>query len=120
MPGKKLDNDWAHLSPAVTAAYQLCLDVEKELMDKRTSTLTATEAKDLEKKLVNTRILGYLLIFGPSEEARGHVAKSILTDKDDGSDAVVDRGGFYDQVFLRACKFLPFSNSFKGLNPTIS
>lgn len=107
MPGKKFNDNWAHLSPAVAAAYGVCLDVEKELMRQQTPTLTAVEAKVLEKKLVNIRILGYLLEFGPTDTAREHAAKAVLVDKDGGSDAVTGRGGLYDQLFLRPCKFSP-------------
>lgn len=77
-------------------------------MLQQTPTLTAVEVESLEKKLVNIRILGYLLVSGPTDTARKHVAKTILTDKDRGSDMVVNWGGFYDQLLLRPCQFLPY------------
>ena len=104
MPGKKLSDDWTHLFPAVAAAYGVCLEVEEELMRQQTSSLTVPETKALEKKLVNIRILGYLLVLGPTDAAREHIAKAVLTDKDQGSDMLIDRGGFYDQIFLRSCE----------------
>lgn len=107
MPGKKLRDDWTHLSPVVDTAYGICLDVEKELMRQQTPTLTAVEAKALEKELINTRILGYLLVFGPTDTARRHVANAILTNKDRGHKSITSWGGFYDQLFLRPCKFSP-------------
>ena len=60
-------------------------------MRQQTSILTATEAKALEKKLVNIRILGYLLVFGPTDTAQEHIAKVILTDKNQGPDALASR-----------------------------
>jgi len=110
MPGEKLSDDWTHVFPAVAAAYEACLEVEKELMRQQTSILTATDTKALEKKLVNIRILGYLLIFAPTNTAREHIAKTILADKDGDSDALTNRGGFYDQLFLRTCKISPSHN----------
>ena len=81
MPGQKLDDDWAHPLPAVAAAYEVCLGVEKELILQQTPTLTATETKALEKKLINIRILGCLLMFAPASAACEHIAKRILTEK---------------------------------------
>lgn len=122
MPGKKLSDDWTHLSPAVAAAYGVCLDVEKELMRKQTPALTAVETKAVEKRLVNIRILGYLLVFGPTDTAREHVANTILAEKDQGSDTVISRGGFYDQLLLRSCQFSLSHTYFRDrlLNPSSS
>jgi len=105
MPGGGLGDIWTHALPAVSAAYEVCLEVEKELMRQQTSVLTATDTKVLEKKLVNIHILGYLLMFAPTNTAREHIAKVILVDKDEGFDALTNRGGFYDQLFLRTRKF---------------
>ena len=104
MPGQKLSHDWTYLLPAVVAAYEVCLEVEGELMRQQTSILTATEAKALEKELVNIHIIDYLLVFGPTDIARERITKTILTDKDQGSEALVSQA-FYDQLFLRTCKF---------------
>ena len=106
-PGEKLSNDWTHLSPAVIAAYEVCLEVEKELICQQTPILITTETKALNKRLVNILILGYLLIHGPTNTACDHVAKTILAGKDGGSDAVTNWGAFYDQLLLRICKFSP-------------
>jgi len=73
-------------------------------MRQQTSILTPTEAKALEKKLVNIRILGCLLVFGSTDTVREHIAKAVLTDKNRGSDALVSRGVFYGQLFLCTCK----------------
>jgi len=111
MPGQKLSDHWTHLFPAVAAAYDFCLEVEKELMGQQSSIITATDTKALEKKLVNIRILGYLLMYVPTNAAREHIAKTILTDKDGGFDTLINRGAFYDQLLLRTCKFPPSHNS---------
>lgn len=72
-------------------------------MGQKAQNLTTAEA--LEKKLVNIRILGYLLVFGPTNTSRKHIAKTILTDINGGPDKVIDQGRFYDQYFLRPCEF---------------
>ena len=51
-------------------------------MDQQTSIPAATETKTLEKKLVNIRILGCLLTFGPTDAARENIAKRILTGEE--------------------------------------
>lgn len=96
MPDEKLNHDWTHPSPTVVATYEVYLRVEEELMRQKTSILTETEPKDLEKKLVNIRILGCLSMFGPMDTACGHVAKTILNDKSKRSGALINRGAFYD------------------------
>ena len=106
-PGEKLSSDWTHVSPAVATAYEVCLEAEEELMHQQTVILTATETKALEKKLVNIRVLGYLLMFGPTDAARENIAKMTLTDKGESPDALVDWRGFYDHFFLRTCKVSP-------------
>ena len=103
--GQKLDNHWHHASSAVTSAYRICLDLERQLIHQLDSPLsTAIATKELQWKLVNIRILGYLLTTGPSETAQTHIAKTILTENNAGPDAVIDRGGYYGQFFIRACK----------------
>ena len=86
-------------------------------MRRQTSILTATEARALETKLVNIRILVHLLVFGPTDIIREHIAKAVLTDKNRGSDALVSRGAFYDKLFLRTCK-VSLSHHLKGQTKT--
>lgn len=86
-------------------------------MRRQTSILTATEARALETKLVNIRILVHLLVFGPTDTIREHIAKAVLTDKNRGFDALVSRGAFYDQLFLRTCK-VSLSHHLKGQTKT--
>ena len=127
MPGQKLDDNWTHPFPAAAAAYQVCLGVEKELILQQTQTPTATGKKVLEKNLINIRILGYLLMFAPTSAAREHIAKRISAEKDAGSDALIRRGAYYDQLFLRTCKLSSFhggcerSNlkTFEFVRPTV-
>ena len=108
MPGPtKLSDDWTHPFPDVAAAYRICLTVEKYFLPQQVPNLTLAEAKAREKKLINVRVLGYLLALAPTDTARQHVAKTITIDKGQGPEALVDRGGYYDQHFLRSCKFSP-------------
>lgn len=106
MTGEQLSDDWTHPSPTVVAAYRACLELEKALANQGAQILSAVENRALEKKLVNVRILGYLLIFGPTDTAREHVARTVLADEEEGADISI-RGAFYDQLLLRACKLSP-------------
>ena len=106
MPGEQLSDDWTHPSPTVVAAYRVCLELEKTLTGQGTQISSAIEKRALEKKLVNIRILGYLLVFGPTDTAREHVARTVLADKEEGAEINL-RGAFYDHLLLRACKFCP-------------
>ena len=107
MPGKKLCDDWTHPSLAISTAYEICLHVEKEFMRQNTPNLPKDDAEALEKNLVNIRILGYLLVFGPTDTSREHVARMILADAGRGLDEIINRGRFYDEFFLRSCQFSP-------------
>ena len=107
MPGKKLCDDWTHPSLAISTAYEICLHVEKEFVRQNTPNLPKDDAEALEKNLVNIRILGYLLVFGPTDASREYVARTILTDAGRGLDAITKLGWFYDEFFLRSCKFSP-------------
>ncbi|KIY53874.1 hypothetical protein FISHEDRAFT_6470, partial [Fistulina hepatica ATCC 64428] len=64
------------------------------------------------KQLVNVRILGFLLQFGPGHEAQTHVAKIIESCPDD--DAVFASGEFFDKFFIRTFR------KHKVLTPTSS
>ena len=105
MPGKKLCDDWTHPSLAISTAYKVCLDLEKESIRQNAPNLTKANAEALEKKLVNIRILGYLLVFGPTDASREHVAKAVLSDAVGGPNEIINRGKFYDDFFLRPCEF---------------
>lgn len=108
MFGTPLDN-WKHRDPMVYEAYKLCREIEQRQMLQQSPALTQAGAIDLEKKLINIHILGYLLKFAPTDKAQEHVAKTIMSDHaKNGLDAsIITLGGFYDQAFLRTCKFLP-------------
>lgn len=101
MPGEQLSDHWTHQSPTVVAAYRVCLELEKSLTGQGTQILSSIEKRALEKKLVNIRTLGYLLVFGPTDTAREHVARTVLADKEGGAEINL-RGAFYDHLLLRA------------------
>ena len=56
----------------------------------------------LQKKLVNVRILGHLLVIGLTDPAKTHIARTIIACQDD--EALIEQGEFYDRYFIRACK----------------
>ena len=86
-------------------------------MGQKTPNLTKAGAGTLEKKLVNIRILGHLLVIGPTDTAREHVGRMVLADVGGGFDEIINRGWFYDKFFLRSCKFSPSRGLLSRLTP---
>ena len=86
--------------------------VEKYFLPQKVPNLTLAEAKAREKKLVNVRVLGYLLALAPTDTVRQHIAQTITIDNSQGPESLVNRGGYYDQHFLRSCKFSPVTLHF--------
>ncbi|KAK0458291.1 uncharacterized protein EV420DRAFT_1309047 [Desarmillaria tabescens] len=91
--------DFRHPEPTVVSAYERCRIVEKNIMRQIDETALESELKLLNKYLVDVRILGYLLTFGPTIEAISHVADTTICCEDD--DAVVKQGNFFDRYLLR-------------------
>ena len=122
MPGKQLSDSWNHSVPVVIAAYEVCREIEERLMSQLgpSTTRTTTGRRTLEKQLVNIRILGHFLTVGPTDVARGRISRTILTDLENGPDAVINRGGFYDQLFLRSCKVSFYHGFTQRLTPKSS
>jgi len=105
MPGEKLSDDWTHESLKITTAYRICLAADKQLQ--RAQTVPSVGVKNPDRALVNIRVLGYLLVFGPTDTAREHIASTILKAKDLTS--LIDLGEHYEKHFLRPCKFCTLS-----------
>lgn len=59
-----------------------------------------------------------MLVPGPTYTARERVAKGVLAEKNQGSGALVSRGVFYDQLFLRTGKVL-FPHNLRGQTETL-
>ena len=97
--------DFQHPRPTVVSAHERCREVEATIMRKLNETSIESVAVVLRKELVNVRILGHLLTVGPSDFAKAHIAKTIISCEDDQT--LIAQGGFYDQYFIRTCK-LPF------------
>lgn len=102
------------LSPNIPIAYSKILKLE-------------TSAN--EKIVMYARILGYLLLHGPSDEARKTVADEVVFC--DNDDQLATSGKYYQDHYIRACEFFScpvgqHSNSCstvrksKGRTPTTS
>jgi hypothetical protein len=59
------------------------------------------------KRLIYARILGYLMLAGPSDEARVAVALEVISCADE--DALALNGKMYYDHYMRACKLLLLS-----------
>ncbi|TFY74375.1 hypothetical protein EWM64_g9637 [Hericium alpestre] len=99
--GEPLSPELTHQSPSVVSALNTCRNVEANLMRQCSSENSKVVNADLERHLVYVRILGYLLVYGPSITAETWVAKCIHSCKDD--DELLDLGPFFDQHLLASC-----------------
>ncbi|KZV68376.1 hypothetical protein PENSPDRAFT_754125 [Peniophora sp. CONT] len=109
--GQPLRLDFSnHPNPTVRGAYSICHEVEQRLIDNG----ALAEDSDLHKNLINVRILGHLLSYGPSDVAIVEVALAIASaenrDARDGG-GLADLGGCYDNFLLRIFR------QFKGRTP---
>ncbi|TFY80797.1 hypothetical protein EWM64_g3214 [Hericium alpestre] len=88
--GKPLSPNLTHQIPTVVSALNTCRKVKSDLMHQCGSENSKAVNTELERHLVYVRILGYLLIHGPSTTAEAWVAKCIHSCKDD--DKLLDLG----------------------------
>lgn len=100
----ELPDDFVHEHPTIVSAHRRCRNVGKDISRMTKSSSVQSETIILHKQLVNVRILGHLLAIGPSDAAKTHIAKTILSCEDDGT--LIQQGEFYDKHFIRACKLL--------------
>ena len=56
-----------------------------------------------QKDVMYARILGYLLLYGPKDEARKIVAEEVVSCANE--DQLAKRGKYYCDYYIRACKF---------------
>ncbi|KAI0054413.1 hypothetical protein BV25DRAFT_1895666 [Artomyces pyxidatus] len=95
-PGPEpLVSTFDHSSPSVKVAYQVCYRAEQHLLELQKQ----DSSKELDKKLINIRVLAHLLSYGPSDAAIAHVSRVILGCED--IEALATEGQRYDDHFLR-------------------
>jgi len=81
------------VSATMHGAYKIILSLEKSV-----------RSDPDPKKLIYARILGYLLLHGPSAQAQLAVALEIVSCN--GEAALLVNGKMYYDLYLRACKAL--------------
>lgn len=105
-------------SPAIRGAYAIVCRFER-----------SAQTHPDPKRLIYARILGYLMLEGPSDEARVAIAQEILSCTDE--DVLATNGKMYYDHYIRACKLLllpifchserhPTVKKTKGRTPTPS
>jgi hypothetical protein len=105
-------------SPAICGAYPIVCRFEK-----------SAQTHPDSKRLIYARILGYLMLEGPSDEACVAIAREILSCADE--DVLANNGKMYYDHYIRACKLLllpvfchserhPTVKKTKGRTPTPS
>ena len=95
----QLPSQLLELSPDIRNAYPIILRFEE-------SVRTCSDSKTRSTLLIYARILGYLLLYGPSDEARKTVAKEVMSCAT--RDALEDTGKLYFDHYIRACELVLF------------
>jgi hypothetical protein len=80
-------------SPTIRSAYPIIFRFEQ-----------SAKTHPDPKRLIYARILGYLMLEGPSDEARVATAREVLSCVDE--DALAANGKMYYDHYIRACKHL--------------
>ncbi|KAL0567561.1 hypothetical protein V5O48_014431 [Marasmius crinis-equi] len=89
-------------TPSISRAYQECRRIEQTLQDQYHE---QTSIVDL-KRLINIRILGYLIREGPTDTAKQNVAQAVLElEREGDTEGMIQLGEYYDKWFMR-----PFRN----------
>jgi hypothetical protein len=105
-------------SPAIRGAYPIICRFEK-----------SAQTHPDSKRLIYARILGYLMLEGPSDEARVAIAREVLSCAD--KNVLATNGKMYYDHYIRACKLVllpvfchserhPTVKKTKGRTPTPS
>ena len=103
-----------HDSPFIFGAYPQVLNLERN----EQAAYNRDPSSDRAKRLMYARILGYLMLEGPSDQARVTVALEVNACCGDEV-KLLAIGQLYFDCYIRACKlqiFTPFSHSGKFIN----
>ncbi|KXN84426.1 hypothetical protein AN958_12636 [Leucoagaricus sp. SymC.cos] len=107
-----LVQDYRHNSPNISRALNLCQFLEKSIMDNISSLGTQENNQEvlrkLEEDLMFCKVVGFLIIFAPREEARNSVALSV--DRCASEEELLELGRFYERYFLRRFRRIPRSD----------
>ena len=82
------------VSPTITGTYSILLELKRSISDEPDS-----------QRLMYARILGYLILEGPSDQARVTVAQEVVSCLNDNDK--LDLGKMYYDHYLCACMLLP-------------
>jgi hypothetical protein len=88
-----------HNSPSIFGAYPQILKLERS----EQATYSRNPSVELGKRLIYIRILGYLILQGPSELARVAVALEVNACSGD-QEKMLAIGQLYFDHYIRACK----------------
>ncbi|EKM60571.1 uncharacterized protein PHACADRAFT_23866 [Phanerochaete carnosa HHB-10118-sp] len=97
---QQLPGDFTHESSSVVRAMKKCRQAEAAIMRDLENNAAGSAVLLLEKKLVNVRILGHLLIVGLTSAAQDYIAQMINPCQDEQT--LVELGEFYDKYLIRA------------------
>jgi hypothetical protein len=91
--------------PDGLGAYQVCLDFEQHAIEAEVEAKTNTKGIEKYHVAVSARILGYLLLFAPSQIALAEVATAIHSCNKD-YDKLLELGDCFLNLFIHPCESL--------------
>ena len=94
-----------HDYPSILDAYPQILSLERNEQAAYSHDPSACGGK----RLINTRILGYLILEGPSNQARTAVAQEVNSCNGD-EEKLLAIGQLYFDHYIRACKHIFFAS----------
>ena len=104
-----------HNFPSILSAYPQILNLER----REQAAYNSDPSTDRAKRLIYSRILGYLILEGPSDKARVAVALEVNACNGE-EEKLLAIGQFYFDHYIRACKLqiilLHFRHSVKFFN----
>jgi hypothetical protein len=104
---RPLSETFTHVNPTVLSSYNICRDAEQKIMH-RLSNANDDLCIELNQRLINVRILGHLLSYGPSDASIAYLAHSIVSTGDYAGESegkkLAELGGFIETYFMRSCK----------------
>jgi len=112
-----LDKNLKHAQPEFEGAYGMCLEAENYLRNMLACDGTPRDKAHIQSQLNDVRILGHLLVHGPSETSKAGIVKVVLDTLtsacyvkenlnigDTCARMLVPLGDFLNNFLIRPCK----------------
>lgn len=106
---------FTHANPIVVSVYGRCYEAQEKILRDLNGGMPLTQStkKALAISLVYVRILGYLLLYGPTQMAQERVGNdaarslaNVTITEDNLVEEIAKLGSFYEANFIRICELV--------------